>query len=325
MDLIDHVFIERVLRVAQIFVPGMTAEQLILRLLVDPTDDSVHAAPVDLVSAALTHHLRPKHDPEVEHRFTLQVLSLDSLRGKPRCGTCLEDPEILLESIAHLVIADITSRYSRAEQFINSIDLDDELARTAPYSLSLIHQLVVHHTQSSVTTEEIINPYEGYSQDRFTAILADMSDKMGEALQARHRQVFDQPQVHAILRNAAKAYSNAGDETTLFLIEALSVHPWWTSAPRMDDPGSGHNLLAILQVAFAPETLDRSLVVSIPRWAAETIRSIEPAHCRSDLYSGLDHVTADTAARLFIPDRSIHSELYSNFDTCVTAARSLQD
>ena len=95
----------------------------------------------------------------------------------------------------------------------------------------------------------------------------------------------------------------------------------WARLAKGDSP-DGLDFAMVLQLAYAPASIDGQAVVDVPLWVAATLKLLADGTVLSDAYDDLTPVARDTAVRLWTKDTS--DEFYL-FDRCVSVARALDD
>lgn len=128
-------------------------------------------------------------------------------------------------------------------------------------------------------------------------------------------------QMHGVATSDESVTIALGSGMTLLEMAFGADNAIWSDLSAGERP-DGVDFATVLQVAFAPASINGQVVVDVPHWVATTLRVLSRATVLSDAYDDLSPVVRDTAIRLWTSDRN---DEFFLFDRCVEVARKLDD
>lgn len=251
------------------------------------------------------------------------------------CSSCLPDDELF----GGLLQAIDDRNLNRAAQILHELTLVERDLRNRS------HELVPANQSDDVAIAVLDNMATRFLTD--SIILADSKDRLlanpvlpahnacrvlADELIARLRseiaQRLNSTENAALLRRRAIHEFGIEEDDTPTLVQVAPVmeFPSFGDAGFLEDTDGFEDhsayLPLTLRVMFSHESLLEEALVTMPAWAALSIRLVKPKMIRSSLHRGLPERIAETASALWSPSTD---DLYHQLDHCVTAARRLVD
>jgi hypothetical protein len=153
-----------------------------------------------------------------------------------------------------------------------------------------------------------------------------LADELIARLRSEIAQKLNSAENAALLRRRAIHEFGIEEDDTPTLVQVAPVmeFPSFGDTGFLDDADGfdDHSvyLPLTLRVMFSHESLLEESLVTMPAWAALSIKLVKPNMIRSSLHRGLPGRIAETATALWSPSTD---DLYHQLDHCITAARRL--
>ena len=219
---------------------------------------------------------------------------------------------------------DLGSAISSLDIINESAFADTDSIRTKTLDFDDVLELAHEYVQFNDQLWDQLAPSMSAVPSQYETIVNDACKALYERVRSLHEETLNTDHVVTLVRDRCISSGLITEEDSLDETPVLvAVDPLWCLRPAITGSGieaDRSDAVYALAVSQAIGALESAKVLTLPNWVVTTIAAHRADWILSDRYTDLDEITLDTARRLW---SGHHDDPYSNFDTCVAAARAL--